>query len=221
MLSGRLDRIGERFGRLTIKRFIGTNKYWQGIWECECDCGNTTTVHYSNLHSGTTKSCGCLKKESTIKRNTKHGLSGGEKNPTRLYKIWLHMRGRCLNVNNQDYKHYGARGISICKEWDDYKNFYDWSIENGYKNNLTIERIDNNGNYEPVNCKWATRKEQARNTRNNPLISFNGLTKTIPEWAETLGVSYNALRKRIHSGWDIERAFNQPFRKFNHIEEEE
>ncbi|WP_404407675.1 hypothetical protein [Jeotgalibacillus malaysiensis] len=211
-MSGRINRVGEQFGRLTVKRFIGTNKHWHGIWECECVCGNITNVHYSNLYSGITKSCGCLKRESTIKRNTKHGLSGGEKNATRLYRIWLHMRGRCLSIKNLDYKHYGARGISICKEWNDYKSFYDWSMESGYQENLTIERINNDGNYEPSNCRWATRKEQARNTRMTIYVEYEGETKTLWEWAEVLKINYQTLKMRLHRGWTTEEAFTTPLR---------
>ncbi|WP_143565377.1 hypothetical protein [Sporosarcina sp. P34] len=192
-----------------MKKFVGVDKYYNVSWECVCDCGNTTVVRYPNLHSGIAKSCGCLKRELTIARNTKHGLSGGAGNATRLYRVWLHMRGRCLNEKNESYEYYGKRGISICEEWSDYEAFHNWSMKNGYEDHLTIERIDNDGNYNPENCRWATRKEQARNTRSNPLIIFEGKTQTMPEWAEQLGIEYNTLKMRLHRGWSVERSFTQ------------
>lgn len=212
-MSGRINRTGERFGRLVVVRFVGTGKNWVGIWGCICDCGNIVNVQYNNLYSGTTKSCGCLKREKTIKRSTKHGLTGGHGHYTRLYRIWLNMRRRCLSEKSQDYHHYGGRGIGICKEWNDYTTFHSWANANGYTENLTLERIDNNSNYEPSNCCWATRKEQSRNTRQNHLITFDGKTKTLAEWAEDIGISCTVLRMRFHRGWPVEKAFTAPVRK--------
>lgn len=212
------DRIGERFGRLVITRFVKVARKgncWNYIWECKCDCGNTIEVQYSNLYNGSTKSCGCLKRERTIERSTKHGLSGGHGNYTPLYRTWLNMRRRCYSKNCKDYHHYGGRGIKVCKEWDDYAAFHDWAINNGYAEHLTLERIDNDGDYCPENCRWATRKEQARNTRQNRYITFNDKTKTIAEWAEYLGISSTSLRQRLHRGWPIERALTVPVIKNN------
>ena len=211
-MSERINRTGERFGRLTVVRFVGTGKNWVGIWECVCDCGNTVNVQYNNLHGGTTKSCGCLKLEKLIKRSTKHGLTGGQGHYTRLYRIWLNMRRRCLSKSSSDYRYYGGRGISVSDEWDDYSVFHLWANENGYQDDLTLERKDNDGNYEPLNCRWATRKEQARNTRQNRLITFNGQTKTMAEWAEYLSISHVMLRMRFHRGWPVERALTTPSR---------
>lgn len=209
---GRIDRTGSRFGRLIVKRFVGKASNWVGIWECVCDCGKTITALSSNLTSGNTKSCGCLKLGMLNKRSTKHGLSGGAERPTRLYKIWIHMRGRCFNKRNRDYKFYGQRGITVCKEWNDYKLFFDWSMANGYNSVLTIERIENNGNYEPGNCRWATRKEQARNTRASRFVTFGGETKTVAEWADVLNIPYSVLRMRFHRGWPADKALTQPIR---------
>ena len=192
-----IDRTGERFGRLVITRFIRVDKNWNYIWECKCDCGNIINVRYNNLLNGSTKSCGCLKREKTIERSTKHGLSGGQGNYTRLYRIWLNMRRRCNNRRDQDYPYYGGRGIKVCKEWDNYAAFHDWAMKNGYADHLTLDRINNNGDYCPENCRWATRKEQVRNTRQNHFITFNGKTMTIAEWAEYLGVSSTVLRTRF------------------------
>jgi hypothetical protein len=205
-----IDRTGERFGRLVITRFIRVDKNWNYIWECKCDCGNIINVRYNNLLNGSTKSCGCLKREKTIERSTKHGLSGGQGNYTRLYRIWLNMRRRCNNRRDQDYPYYGGRGIKVCKEWDNYAAFHDWAMKNGYADHLTLDRINNNGDYCPENCRWATRKEQARNTRQNHFITFNGKTMTIAEWAEYLGVSSTVLRTRLYRGWPIERALTRP-----------
>lgn len=205
-----IDRTGERFGMLVITRFIRVDKNWNYIWECKCDCGNIINVRYNNLLNGSTKSCGCLKRERTIERSTKHGLSGSQGNYTRLYRIWLNMRRRCNNRRDQDYPYYGGRGIKVCKEWDNYAAFHDWAMKNGYADHLTLDRINNNGDYCPENCRWATRKEQARNTRQNHFITFNGKTMTIAEWAEYLGVSSTVLRTRLYRGWPIERALTRP-----------
>ena len=137
-----------------------------------------------------------------------HGLAYKDGKATRLYQIWLHMRVRCLSKKSKDYKHYGARGISICSEWDDFKVFYEWAYSANYNDHLTLERVDNNRGYGPDNCMWATRKEQARNKRNNRLITFDGQTQTVAEWADTLNISYNMVRMRLHRGWTEERALN-------------
>lgn len=201
------DLTGQKFGRLTVLERAKNNTRGQSMWRCKCDCGNTWTGLGTSLISGNTQSCGCLAREMLIKRNTVHSLHG-----TRLYGIWVRMRQRCNDENCTDYISYGARGIAICKDWDDYRSFHRWALANGYKDNLTIERIDVNGNYEPNNCKWISPAAQARNKTNNHKITYNGQTKTLAEWAEILGIKSSLLRYRLRN-WGVERAFTTPIRR--------
>lgn len=210
----RLDLVGEKFGRLLVleraKDHIEPSGRHRTMWKCICSCGSECVTQQSCLRNGSTKSCGCLHDELCKNRATKHGKHG-----TRLYKTWRNMVTRCYNANNQRYKDYGGRGITICEEWKhDFQAFYDWSIANGYSDNLTIERIDNNGNYEPSNCTWITKKEQNNNKRSNHLITYNGKTQNMRLWADELGIKYQVLNCRINKRcWNIEKAFTQPVKR--------
>ena len=150
------DLRGKRFGRLIAERISG-KKNGAYVWECSCDCGNLTHVIGSKLTNGHTRSCGCIRKEEVKRRSYSHGLS-----KTRLYRIWGNMISRCSNPHTDNYKFYGGKGGSVCEEWlHSFQYFYDWAVENGYKDGLTIDRIDSDGNYCPQNCRWITQSENA------------------------------------------------------------
>lgn len=154
------DLTGQRFGRLTVLEALPGNR--RTCWRCVCDCGQETVVGSGHhLTSGHTESCGCLRYERLKAANTKHG-----NRRSRLYNIWAHMRQRCSNPQNKDFNYYGGRGVTVCSEWvDDFSAFQEWALDNGYRDDLTLDRINPDGNYEPQNCRWATMAEQNRNRR--------------------------------------------------------
>lgn len=199
------DLIGQKFGRLKVIEYVNDEQgegQSKTFWKCECECGNIAErVEASNLKTGNTTSCGCVQDEN----RTKHGLSD-----TRVYRIWKNMIQRCENANHNNYGHYGERGISVCDEWHDFESFYaDMGEPPSDKHEL--DRQDVNGDYCKENCKWVTRKEQMRNTRNTIYLEYKGEKRPMAEWAELLGMNYDTLQGRIFdSGWSVEKAFEEP-----------
>lgn len=203
------DLTGERFGRLTVVK--KSDKKYKGdahqFWFCHCDCGKEKEIYDRSLITGSTKSCGCLGREiSSINGsgNRKHGMSFSPE-----YYSWNHMMMRCTNKNHHAWKDYGGRGITVCERWKSFENFYEDMGERPI--GKSIDRIDNDGNYEPKNCKWSTQKEQVGNRRNsNHLIEYNREIKLSSVWEEEYGLNAGILIRRIRSGWSVDRAINTP-----------
>jgi hypothetical protein len=205
------DLEGKRFDRLLVESYAG-KRGRVGRWNTLCDCGNRQVVQTGNLVTKNTRSCGCLCRELTSKSKRKHGESKGcLSNRTAEYSTWISMRQRCSDANSPSYERYGGRGISVCERWLSYDSFLE---DMGRKPSpeYSIERIDNSGNYEPSNCKWATVKEQVRNRRSNRMLTFNGITKCLIEWSEETGINRGALEARLKRGWSIEKSLTTPVR---------
>lgn len=182
-----IDLEGQRFGNWTVLS-RAENKGNASMWNCICDCGTVRAVSSANLRNGRTLSCGC--------NSLKHG-----KRSTRLYRIWGGMKARCYRKTHVWYKRYGGRGIVICDEWrDNFQAFYNWAMANGYRDDLSIDRIDVNGNYSPDNCKWSTEVEQKNNRSNNQTVEINGRTQTLAEWATEAGLKYTTVYRRYKHG---------------------
>jgi len=190
-----IDLTGRKFGRLTVIERVVNDKWGNARWLCLCECGREVIIYSGALNNGATQSCGCLHLERIKKSNSTH-----KKSNTLLYGVWSRMRNRCNNNNNQRYEYYGSRGITICSEWDNFQNFYDWAIKNGYSKNLTIDRIDNDGNYEPSNCRWATWGQQQNNRSDNIYLEYNGNKLSMKEIADIEGVTYKAIASRYYRG---------------------
>jgi len=190
---------GDIFGRLLVLNYIYT-KNNKKYYKCKCSCGNYCIKDKKYLLHSKSCSCGCLKSEESKKiqlKNCKtHGLSR-----TKLYSRWNIIKNRCYDEKNIGYKNYGGRGIKLCDEWkNNFSNFYDWALKNGYKDNLTIDRIDCDGNYCPENCRWVNMKIQNNNRRNNHLITINGETKTLSLWLKYYNISDSAYYNRLKNG---------------------
>lgn len=198
--------IGYSNNELTVVGFVFKNKRW--LWECRCSaCGSITAVYPQHVIKGTQKSCHCGKARNAKKIATRHGERW-----TRLYTVWLRMRDRCNNPNNPRYNRYGGRGISVCDEWNDFRKFEEWAVQNGYSDELTIERVDINQGYCPNNCCWIPMKKQARNRSNNTFYKIGDEEKTLAEWCEIYKAPYYTVYSRIKKrGWDVERALTTPF----------
>jgi len=202
------DLTGMKFGRLTVLRLSKERFLDQVSWDCLCDCGKTTIATTTHLRKGFKKSCGCYHDEAASERAKTHGES-----KSRLYKTHQALKNRCLNKNCKAYKNYGLRGITVCDEWlgeNGYLNFREWAYKNGYKSELTIDRIDNNKGYSPENCRWATIKEQENNKRTCHYVTINGITKNLTEWSEIYGIKRDTVKCRLKNGWNVIDALTLP-----------
>lgn len=206
MKKVRINIAGQKFGRLTVIKYAYTIKKI-AFWLCKCECGNEKIVRGNDLRRGKIKSCGCFRKDNLTTHKLTH---------SKLYRIWANLKKRC---NDTSYKYYGGRGITVCPEWqNDFMNFYDWAINNGYDENAkrgecTIDRIDVNGNYEPLNCRWVDYKTQMNNTRFNHLLEFEGQIHTTSEWAKIKGINRGTIYSRLKLGWSIEKTLTQTIQK--------
>lgn len=202
------DLTGMTFGRLFVTGLSHIKEFPCGqkhrVWNCRCSCGAETNVVDGELKQGGTKSCGCLQREIAATVHTKHGHSP-QGNPSPIYEAWCGMKKRCHNTRNADYKYYGGRGIRVCQRWMSFIEFHK-DMSPTWFPGLTIERKNNNGNYTPPNCRWATRQEQAVNRRSNHMISFDGETLNLKQWADRIGVSQSAIIHRLKDGWPLEAA---------------
>jgi hypothetical protein len=213
------DLTGQKYNRLTVIKFSHQLNH-KSQWLCQCDCGKETIVDGYKLKKGITKSCGCyaserarewmkeMRAEGLTQPRITHGLSN-----LTIYNSWKTMLHRCENKNDKRYHDYGGRGIKVCDEWHDVTKFYQWAVQNGYEEGLSIDRIDVNGNYEPSNCRWADRVMQQNNMRNNVLLTINGKTKTLMTWAREYGIRYDVLISRLRRGWDEYEAVTFPVNK--------
>lgn len=193
-------RKGKREGKIKRER----------VFHCLCACGTISDVLMAHMIRGKTKSCGCHRSAVTTKMKTTHN-----KSKTTLYKRWKSIRLRCYQVNNLSYSDYGGRGIKMCDEWkNDYMSFHEWAVNSGFDDSLQIDRIDNNGNYEPSNCRWVTSKQNCNNRRSNIIVKINEIEMTLKAACEKLNMKYKAVHARIHNcGWSLERALYTPIKQ--------
>lgn len=208
-MSKLIDLTNMKFGRLTVIDRAENDKQGRARWLCSCECGNKVIVEGTHLRRGQ-KACSCLIKEGNRKT---HGMTN-----SKIYNVWCSMKARCLNASRKDYNRYGGRGITIYPAWiDDFQSFYDYvsKLEHFGEKGYTLDRIDNSGNYEPGNLRWANNKTQARNTRKNPLIEYNGKKITIPDAAELSGISQATLHTRYYAGDRGEKLFRPVAKNHN------
>lgn len=204
------DKTGIRFGRWTVVKFAGRNKHNQILWFCRCDCGNYSEVTAGALSSGTSKSCGCFRKEEAYKATVIHGCS---EHP--LYRTWVAMVHRCCGPTNKDYASYGGRGITVFDGWKENPHEfinYVSSLPNCGVKGYTLDRLNNDGNYEPGNVKWSTHLEQGSNKRSCQNFTYLGITQCLSAWARDFGMTRRALSKRLKRGWSIGEALTMPVR---------
>lgn len=204
-MTAKVDLTGKRYGALLVLSRLPKRR-----WLLQCDCGQTHAAFHSNITCGRTTSCGCLRNELVRKAKTKHGHTSYRGPCSLTYSTWTSMIGRTTNPSHTVAKHYHARGITVCDRWRaSFENFLADMGERPTKGH-SIDRIDNERGYEPGNCRWATRGEQARNTRRTIHLEHNGRTMCVKDWANLLGISPTTLRIRLRRGWPLERALTTP-----------
>lgn len=201
------DLTGKKFGELEVVSITDERKHGKVVWLCKCSCGNLTKVISNNLQNGSTVSCGCYSKKVLEQSRMKHGM-----HDSRIYNIYICMKERCYNPKSKSYSEYGGRGIKICDEWlgeNGFLNFYDWAMQNGYDDNLTIDRKNVDGDYCRENCRWATHKMQNNNTRRNRIIKYQGQSHSVSEWSQITGINRNTLTARLNKGLPLEDVFKK------------
>lgn len=202
-----IDRTGERYGRLVVLERADDYVSPQGKhivrWLCRCDCGKEAVISANDLRNGHAQSCGCLQAESRAKRRFKHGASVEGSESHHLYTTWSSMKQRCANAND---KRYGGRGILVCPEWEDFEAFSQWALSHGYKHSLTIDRVDNDGDYAPDNCRFVDRATQNNNKSNNRFVECNGQRFTIAQWSRLSGTPQSTIINRLNAGRDPQTA---------------
>lgn len=204
-MAGFIDLTGRVFGRLTVVADLGSRNQ-RRVWECVCECGNRIQAITCNLTRDHTTSCGCVRRERISAAHLKHGKTG-----SRVHRIWQNMLNRCKNPNVPCYPNYGGRGIKVCERWKSFENFLADMGEPGPE--MSIDRIDVNGDYEPLNCRWATAIVQQSNTRKNRFLTHNGKTQTVSTWAREVGINPTRIALRLAKGWSVEKALTTPIRK--------
>jgi len=192
-------------GEWTIVKKIGRNQHRQSIWLCRCSCGNEKGVVQSNLTSAKSTNCGCKRGKSLIKHNLIHH---------ELYRRWSDMKTRCYNQKCIGYDNYGGRGIKVCDEWrSDFEAFYTWAMCNGYRDGLSIDRKNNDGNYEPGNCRWVTKCDQRNNRRNTIYVQYQGKSKPLAVLCIELKLDYHIVKDRLRQNWKLEKAISEPIKR--------
>jgi hypothetical protein len=207
----KINFAGMKIGKITIVSFVERKK-GKSYWKCKCDCGNEFIGEVHNIKNRIERHGQNYCKKCRTQANITHGDSKKKDGKTRLYSIWQGMRYRCEKEYASKYEYYGGRGIRVCQEWQDYSVFKEWALANGYNDNLTIDRINSDGNYEPSNCQWITRKEQANNTSQVNHFLYKGKSYTMAELSELTGISRITLDARLRKGWPIEKIIETPHR---------
>lgn len=202
-MSKPIDLTGQRFGLLSVLAFV-EHRDKHSFWRCRCDCGKTTTIRSNSLRRGLSTSCGCRRTAHARAAKTTHGLTGAAE-----YRVWLHMKERCLNRNDKSFQRYGGRGIRVCERWLSFDAFFaDMGRRPSPRH--SIDRVDNDGNYEAGNCRWATQEVQQRNRRDTIRVTVGEEALSLADACASLGAPYHRVRGRMHRGWSFDRAVTEP-----------